>query len=152
MDLSTPPANFLMSFNDITLPPGVVISDTTTHVAQIGSLRAYGFSNELIGMLQKKNFTDSAVTGSFTVQYLYSTKPFTITGSDTMASINETTINTYNASFVAGWNAYTLRVAEKRPGYTKYEIFTGEASGGTWYCTTTTIDLFRKRNFKLNIN
>ena len=150
MDLATPPANFLTSINDLTLPSGVVVSDTTARIAQIGTLRAYGFSNELIGMLQKKNFMDSVVTGSFAVQYLYSTKPFTITGSDTMTSVNDTTINIYNVSFVAGWNAYTVRAAERRPGYSRYEVITGEAAGATWYYTTTTLDVLRKKNFLIN--
>lgn len=150
MDLSTPPANFLMSFNSGNIPPGVVISDTTTRAAQISSLRVYGYSNELLGNIQKRNFTDSTVTGSFSVQYLYSTKPFTITGSDTTTSVTDTSLYIYNISFTEGWNAYTLRIAEKRTGYTRYEFITGEAAGAAWYYTPSTIDIFRKKNFLLN--
>lgn len=147
MDLVTPPANFLASINEINLPPGVVVSDTTVRIAQIGSLRVYGFSNELIGMLQKKNFVDSVVTGSFAVAYLYSTKPFSITGSDTITNVNDTTINVYNVSFTAGWNAYTIRAAERRPGYSRYEVISGEAAGASWYYTSSIIDVLRNRNF-----
>lgn len=147
MPLATPPSNFLVSFG--TIPQGVVVSDTTTRATQVGELRAYGFSNELIGRMMKKNYTDSLVVGSFNVQYLYSTKPFTITGVDSNTSITDTTIYVYNVSFASGWNAFTFRMTEERANYRKYEFVTGEASGATWYYTPTTIaarnrELFQK--------
>ncbi len=147
MPLATPPSNFLVAFG--TVPNGVVVSDTTTRAAQVGNLRAYGFSNELLGTMMKQNYTDSAVVGSFVVQYLYSTKPFTITGVDSNASPTDTTIYTYNVSFASGWNAFTFRLIEERADYRKYEFVSGEASGATWYYTPNIIavrykDLFLK--------
>jgi len=150
MNLATPPFNFLVSFNSGTIPPGVVISDTTTRAAQFGSLRVYGFSNELLGELQRKNFTDSQTVGSFVVQYLYSTKPFTITGSDTTVNLTDTTLYTYNLTFAEGWNAFTLRVAEKRANYTKYEFVSGDAAGAAWYYAPVIIDIRRNKNFLIN--
>ncbi len=147
MNLSTPPSNFLTSFNSGTIPPGVIISDTTTRAAQFGSLRAYGFSNELLGELQRKNFTDSQTVGSFVVQYLYSTKPFTITGSDTTIGLTDTTLYIYNVTFAEGWNAFSFRIAEMRTNYTKYEFISGEASGAAWNYTPVTIDILRNKNF-----
>lgn len=137
MPLATPPSNFLVSFG--TIPQGVVISDTTTRATAVGELRAYGFSGELIGTMSKRNYSDSAVVGSFVVQYLYSTKPFTITGTDTSASPTDTTLLVYNVSFASGWNAYTFRLTELRANFTKYEFVSGEASGATWYYTTSPI-------------
>jgi len=150
MNLATPPFNFLVSFNSGTIPPGVVISDTTTRAAQFGSLRVYGFSNELLGELQRKNFTDSQTVGSFVVQYLYSTKPFTITGSDTTVNLTDTTLYTYNLTFAEGWNAFTLSVAEKRANYTKYEFVSGDAAGAAWYYAPVIIDIRRNKNFLVN--
>ena len=150
MNLATPPSNFLVSFNSGTIPPGVVISDTTTRAAQFGSLRVYGFSNELLGELQRKNFTDSQTVGSFVVQYLYSTKPFTITGSDTTVNLTDTTLYTYNLTFAEGWNAFTLSVAEKRANYTKYEFVSGDAAGAAWYYAPVIIDIRRNKNFLIN--
>jgi len=137
MPLATPPSNFLVAFG--TVPSGVVISDTTTRATQVGNLRAYGFSNELIGDMMKKNYTDSAVVGSFVVQYLYSTKPFTITGVDTNANLTDTSIYVYNITFTSGWNAFTFRITEQRTNYVKYEYVTGEAAGATWYYTPSII-------------
>ena len=137
MPLVTPPSNFLVAFG--TLPEGVVLSDTTTRAAQVGNLRAYGFSNELIGSMTKQNYTDSAVVGSFVVQYLYSTKPFTITGADTNANLTDTSIYVYNITCASGWNAFTFRLTEQRANFMKYEFVSGEASGASWFYTPTTI-------------
>ena len=112
---------------------------TPLRATQVGNLRAYGFSNELIGDMMKKNYTDSAVVGSFVVQYLYSTKPFTITGVDTNANLTDTSIYVYNITFTSGWNAFTFRITEQRTNYVKYEYVTGEAAGATWYYTPSII-------------
>lgn len=148
MPLVTPPSNFLVSFG--TVPEGVVISDTTTRAAQVGDLRAYGFSNELIGRMMKKNYSDSAVVGSFVVQYLYSTKPFTITGADTSEGPTDTTLYIYNVSFASGWNAFTFRLAEQRANFTKYEFVSGEASGATWYYTPSIVAARNRGLFQLD--
>jgi hypothetical protein len=144
MNLSTPPANFLTAFDVSNLPPGVVISDTTVRAAQFSNLRAYGFSNELLGVILKKNYTDSIVAGSLSVQYLYSTKPFSVTGTDTNITGLDTTMYVYNVSFAAGWNAYILRLTEQRTNYTRYDFLSGDNTSATWrYEPSLTADRYR---------
>ncbi len=149
MNVTTPPANFLDTISTSGLPSGIVISDTTARVTTLAYLSVYGFSNNFIANLQKRNFPDTVVTGSAITYYLYSSKAFSITGTDTNNTISDTTVITYNINFTSGWNAYSLKVLEKRPNFTRAEFSNGEVSGSSWYYMGIPSSDFRKEKFGL---
>lgn len=129
MTLVTPPTDFLVP---IIVPAGITISDTTCRVTSFGVLRAYNFSSIQLGQITKKNFADTAVQGSFSINYLYCTKAVTITGSDTSINLTDTTVTVYNINASSGWVSFTLMLAVQRQNFRKYEFTSGETAGATW--------------------
>ncbi len=129
MSLVTPPTDYL---GPIIVPSGITISDTTAKISGFAELTAYNFSSVWIGRIEKRNFNDSAVQGSFAVQYIYLTKAVSITGSDTNTNLNDTTVVVYNLNPVSGWNALSFQLTVQRPNYRQYTYSSGELAGATW--------------------
>jgi hypothetical protein len=140
----TPPTDFLVP---ISVPPSISVSDTTSRISVFGELRAYNFSNVLIGRIIRKNFDDTVVQGSFAVQYLFSTKAVSITGSDTAINILDTSVTVYSISAVSGWNALTLQLVIERPNFKQYDYKSGETAGASWRYEAVPTPLLPGRSF-----
>jgi len=141
MSLVTPPSDFLIAIYLI-VPSGISVSDTSAKITTFGGLRAYTFSGALLGYILKKNFADTVFEGSFAVQYIFSTKAVTVTGSDTTINITDTTISAYNLSMQAGWNTISIRRTVQRPNFQLTDFLSGELAGASWRWETA--PLFRK--------
>jgi len=140
MALVTPPADFLVP---ITVPSGITVSDTTARIISFPELGAYNFSGGIMAKIRKKNFADTnVVEGSFIVQYIFSTKAVTISGSDTTINFTDTTVTSYNISLQEGWNALSIRLTAQRPNFQMTEYLSGELSGALWRYETSL--LFRR--------
>jgi hypothetical protein len=138
MSLVTPPTDFLVP---IIVPSGINVSDTTCRISSFGELHAYNFSSIMIGHIAKKNYDDTVVQGSFSMQFLYCTKAVTIMGGDTAINLTDTTITVYNINAVSGWNAFTIKLDVQRPDYSQYSYTSGETGGATWRYMTMTVPL-----------
>ncbi|GAB6281730.1 MAG: hypothetical protein STSR0008_04710 [Ignavibacterium sp.] len=142
MDLSTPPINFLLQAKEISNSSNIVVSDTTASYAGFTIVNVYNFSNIQIASIYNSNSNlDSSYTeGSFIVQYIFATKPFTITGADTIttgsATTPDTTIYKYNLNLREGWNIIKFKLTISRNNYDLYDLIMGEPSDGSWYYQT----------------
>lgn len=141
MSLVTPPADFLIP---IVVPSGVTVSDTSARISGFSQLGAYNFSGTLLANIRKKNFADTnVVEGSFAVQYIFSNKAVTVTGSDTTINLTDTTISAYNLNLQAGWNTVSIRRTIQRPDFELTDFLSGELAGASWRWETSS-PLFKK--------
>jgi hypothetical protein len=144
MLLTTPPTNFLLPASDISSST-IMVSDTTASYTGFSLLYVYTFSNMLSAVLQKKNFADTVVQGSFLVQYIFATKPFTISGADTSAFGPDTSVTSYNLNLDEGWNVMTIRQTILTTNYSKVELTDGEISGAIWRYQDVTSSILRPK-------
>lgn len=140
MLLTTPPTNFLFSAKDIVSSSNIVVSDTTASYTGFTIINVFNFSNIPIAMLLKKNFAGLTLEqGSFYIQYIFATKPFTVMGENTSFYQSDTTIIKYNLNFKEGWNIMNVKLAILRNNSEQLELTMGEPTGATWQYETVSL-------------
>lgn len=137
--LGTPPQIVLDNIADFIgdTTASITFSDTSAMVAHFEALAVFADSLRA-GDVDRRNFgADSNFTaGSFTVDYIYTTKNVSVNGTVNLVSGSDTNRVTYNLNLNTGWNTYTVRLNERRENFSALSISTGsEPAGARWYFT-----------------
>jgi hypothetical protein len=139
MTVLTPPQNVLDNvtafFGDTT--GAITFSDNTALVTSLEALGVFADSIR-VGDVDRRNYgaDSNYAPGSFTVDYIYSSRPVNITGTVNRVAGSDTNRITYNLSLNSGWNFYILTLNERRTNFTASTIATAtEPAGARWYFT-----------------
>jgi hypothetical protein len=150
-------AKYLEYFEFEDLKDYITISDKTAKYVEIGGFQAIK-NGETVGYIEKSNISpnadyttqlSAAVTGIYSVTYMYADKPVTIKGSweeekkkkeeEGTESYKYTLKNSCNVSLQKGWNVVVnkkqITIANQKITSETVEISNSEPAGLKWYCS-----------------
>jgi hypothetical protein len=125
--LSVPLSDYLSNITYYFSSPPLVISDPTSLCTYL-DLNVYDVDGYQIGSVVRSNSIANNGKGYASVEYMYSSKKTTITGTRTYDIYNYI----YNVSFKEGWNTLVGQIANSSETAVDYKIGNTEPSSVIW--------------------
>jgi len=87
----------------------------------------------VIGLIERRNYTDNITDNSFYTEYVYFNEDITLTGVKLHEYAADTTFSEYNVNSKLGWSTLSTVFTKFTPTYISYKISNTEPQGGKWY-------------------